>query len=118
MQTLKEFIDVSDANLDFSVYQNDAKNIHLVWTTKQGKEIPTDALFRKIEKISIDNQTGELFVLIGDIVKIKENSSNAKYYSCPLCARMIPEETRRLDICKNCKAGNKFVLRKISKIAK
>ena len=50
--------------------------------------------------------------------KEQQKTSNKKTYNCPLCARMIPAETRRLDICRNCISGSKFEERKIVNLTK
>jgi hypothetical protein len=46
--------------------------------------------------------------------KTRESSSNEKMYKCPLCAVMIPEETRDLKTCMECKQGSNFKQRYLS----
>ena len=48
--------------------------------------------------------------------KHRKEASNADKYNCPMCARMVPEENRRLDICMKCKSGDLFVKRKVSSL--
>ena len=45
-------------------------------------------------------------------IKHRKEASNADKYNCPSCSRMNPVENRRLDICMECKSGDKFVQKK------
>lgn len=119
MKTLGDLLTNSNLDMEFSVYNGNWQETNPLWKTRlSGKEeIPPEILNRLIKNITYDTKNNELVIEVGEIQKARQGASNAKYYSCPMCTRMIPAETRRLDICRNCISGSKFEKRVVSKIA-